>query len=350
MSDLSDDPVIQGLEVYLVGGAVRDELLGRPVADRDWVVVGATPEQMTQRGFRPVGADFPVFLHPDSHEEYALARTERKTRAGHQGFEFYAAPEVTLEQDLVRRDFTINAMARSPEGQIIDPFQGQQHLRQGVLEPVSQAFTEDPLRVVRAARFLAQMPELHESEHFHQYLPGMRDELATLSVERLWQEAYKAFSGQPGRFFQALARWDCWQALNLEPPQMAQITPGNSPENALAQWLWQTRFDAQDWLTQWRAPKRWQALHQDLANWDGAMAFACLKRAGALKNTPRSQRLLSALMAAQAIDEHATRRALAAAMGVRREDVDPNLTGPALGQALERLQQDAFERAFGPGL
>ena len=123
MSDLSDDPVIQGLEVYLVGGAVRDELLGRPVADRDWVVVGATPEQMTQRGFRPVGADFPVFLHPDSHEEYALARTERKTRAGHQGFEFYAAPEVTLEQDLVRRDFTINAMARSPEGQIIDPFQ-----------------------------------------------------------------------------------------------------------------------------------------------------------------------------------------------------------------------------------
>src|SRR4029079_8069042 len=139
-----------------VGGSVRDELLGRPVADRDFVVVGATPQAMIEQGFKPVGRDFPVFLHPVTHEEYALARTERKQGRGHRGFEFFASPDVTLEQDLERRDITINAMARDQNGTLIDPFGGSADLSSGVLRHVSSSFSEDPLRVLRVARFAAR--------------------------------------------------------------------------------------------------------------------------------------------------------------------------------------------------
>jgi tRNA nucleotidyltransferase (CCA-adding enzyme) len=141
---------------YVVGGAVRDALLGIPVADHDWVVVGATPEEMTAAGFRPVGKDFPVFLHPETHEEHALARTERKSGRGYKGFTVYAAPDVTLEEDLKRRDLTINAMARDETGRLIDPFGGEKDLRAGLLRHVSEAFAEDPLRVLRVARFAAR--------------------------------------------------------------------------------------------------------------------------------------------------------------------------------------------------
>src|SRR5690349_16395398 len=149
-------PLPQPVRVYRVGGSVRDELLGRAVADRDWVVVGATPEIMLASGFLPVGRDFPVFLHPDTREEYALARTERKHGRGYRGFEFFASPEVTLEDDLRRRDLTINAMARAPDGTLIDPYRGQEDLRAGILRHVSEAFAEDPLRVLRVARFAAR--------------------------------------------------------------------------------------------------------------------------------------------------------------------------------------------------
>ena len=135
---------------------MRDEVLGLPVADRDWVVVGATPEDMAREGFRPVGKDFPVFLHPRTHEEYALARTERKSGRGYKGFTVYAAPDVTLEQDLARRDLTINAMAKDAEGRLIDPFGGEKDLREGVLRHVSDAFEEDPVRILRVARFVAR--------------------------------------------------------------------------------------------------------------------------------------------------------------------------------------------------
>src|SRR5512142_3165927 len=144
------------MKVYQVGGSVRDELLGLPVQDRDWVVVGADPAQMTRLGYRPVGADFPVFLHPQTHEEYALARTERKTAPGYKGFAFHAAPDVTLEQDLERRDLTINAMARDERGALVDPYGGASDLAAGVLRHVSAAFCEDPLRVLRVARFAAR--------------------------------------------------------------------------------------------------------------------------------------------------------------------------------------------------
>jgi len=149
-------PLPQPVRIYRVGGSVRDELLQIPSGDEDWVVVGATPEIMVASGFMPVGKDFPVFLHPDTHDEYALARTERKHGRGYRGFEFFATPEVTLEDDLRRRDLTINAMARAPDGTLIDPYGGADDLRAGILRHVSPAFAEDPLRVLRVARFAAR--------------------------------------------------------------------------------------------------------------------------------------------------------------------------------------------------
>ena len=144
------------LQIYCVGGAVRDGLLKLPVQDRDWVVVGATPQAMEALGYRPVGKDFPVFLHPETHEEYALARTERKTAMGYKGFAVYAAPDVTLEQDLSRRDFTVNAIAQAQDGSLIDPYHGIADLHAGILRHVSAAFSEDPVRILRAARFVAR--------------------------------------------------------------------------------------------------------------------------------------------------------------------------------------------------
>ena len=146
------------MQTYLVGGAVRDALLGIQGSDRDWVVVGSTPEEMIAQGFVPVGKDFPVFLHPHHKDEYALARTERKTAPGYKGFVIHAAPEVTLEQDLARRDLTINAIAQDAQGQLIDPYEGERDLKQGVLRHVSLAFREDPVRILRLARFAARFP------------------------------------------------------------------------------------------------------------------------------------------------------------------------------------------------
>lgn len=148
--------VTPNFEIYLVGGAVRDEMLGRPVTERDWVVVGATPEQMLALGYKPVGKDFPVFLHPQTKEEYALARTERKVGPGYKGFTFHAAPTVTLEEDLMRRDLTINAIARKPDGTLVDPFHGVDDLQARLLRHVSPAFAEDPVRILRVARFAAR--------------------------------------------------------------------------------------------------------------------------------------------------------------------------------------------------
>ena len=179
----------QQVKVYRVGGSVRDELLGRPAGDRDWVVVGATPEMLIASGYRPVGRDFPVFLHPETREEHALARTERKHGQGYRGFEFFASPEVTLEQDLERRDLTINAMARAEDGTLIDPFGGEQDLRARTLRHVSPAFAEDPLRVLRVARFAARFDfdVAPETEALLRKLSAS-GELATLAPERVWRE------------------------------------------------------------------------------------------------------------------------------------------------------------------
>ncbi|NNM83308.1 MAG: multifunctional CCA addition/repair protein [Burkholderiales bacterium] len=177
------------MKIYSVGGAVRDELLGLPVKDRDYVVVGSSPEEMERLGFRPVGKDFPVFLHPETQEEYALARTERKTAKGYKGFEIYTSPEVTLAEDLARRDLTINAMAKDDHGQIIDPFGGIADLEAGILRHISPAFNEDPVRVLRVARFAARFGFAVAPET----LSLMREmvhngEVEALVAERVWQE------------------------------------------------------------------------------------------------------------------------------------------------------------------
>lgn len=197
------------MKVYLVGGAVRDALLGRVVTERDWVVVGSNPEDLLARAFRPVGKDFPVFLHPETQEEYALARSERKTAPGYHGFQFHCAPEVTLEQDLQRRDLTINAMAQAADGQLIDPYHGQRDLAARVLRHVSPAFTEDPVRILRVARFSARYAPLgfRVAEETMQLMSRMvaSGEVEHLVAERVWAETLSALQeAQPGQFFTTL--------------------------------------------------------------------------------------------------------------------------------------------------
>lgn len=203
------------MQSYLVGGCVRDKLLGLPVKDRDWVVVGASPEEMLSQGFRPVGKDFPVFLHPKTQEEYALARTERKNGRGYHGFSFHAAPDVTLEQDLARRDLTINAIAEDNDGKLIDPFNGQSDIKNRILRHVSPAFVEDPVRVLRIARFAARFG-FSIAEETQQLIRQMVDngELEFLVPERVWQELSKALlTKQPSLFFTSLREVGALQTL-----------------------------------------------------------------------------------------------------------------------------------------
>jgi tRNA nucleotidyltransferase (CCA-adding enzyme) len=197
------------VKAYVVGGAVRDELLGLPVKDRDYVVVGATPEEMVEKGFRPVGKDFPVFLHPQTHEEYALARTERKSGRGYKGFTVHAAPDVTLEEDLKRRDLTINAIAKDPQsGELIDPFQGRKDLRDKVLRHVSDAFAEDPVRILRVARFAARFG-FQVAPQTMELMKSMvaSGEADFLVAERVWQEFAKGLAEpQPAKMFEVLGQ------------------------------------------------------------------------------------------------------------------------------------------------
>jgi tRNA nucleotidyltransferase (CCA-adding enzyme) len=205
------------IQIYCVGGAVRDGLLGLPVQDHDWVVVGGTPEQMEALGYRPVGKDFPVFLHPETHEEYALARTERKTALGYKGFAVYAAPDVTLEQDLSRRDFTMNAIAQADDGTLIDPYHGIADLRAGVLRHVSAAFSEDPVRILRAARFIARFGFSIAPETL-QLMRQMvaNGEVDALVPERVWQELSRGLMEKyPSRFITTLR--DCGALQKILP-------------------------------------------------------------------------------------------------------------------------------------
>ena len=217
------------MKIYLVGGAVRDMLLGLPVRERDWVVVGATPEQMLALGYKPVGKDFPVFLHPETNEEYALARTERKTAPGYRGFVFHADSDVTLEQDLYRRDLTINAIVQDEHGQLIDPCNGQADLQQKILRHVSPAFSEDPVRILRIARFAARFYHLgfriaDETMVLMQQMV-QNGEVNALVAERVWQECERALGEKnPQVFFSVLQ----------ECSALAVIFPGiDAVENSL---------------------------------------------------------------------------------------------------------------------
>ena len=195
------------MKTYIVGGAVRDALLGLPVQDHDHVVVGATPEQMLALGFTPVGKDFPVFLHPQTHEEYALARTERKTAPGYKGFAFHASPDVTLEQDLARRDLTINAMAKAEDGGIVDPFNGRADLDARIFRHVSDAFAEDPVRILRLARFAARFTDFTVAPETEALMRDMvrAGEVDALVPERVWQELSRGLmEARPSRMFEVL--------------------------------------------------------------------------------------------------------------------------------------------------
>ncbi len=206
------------MQTYVVGGAVRDQLLGLPVADRDYVVVGATPEEMSARGFIPVGRDFPVFLHPQTHEEYALARTERKSGRGYKGFTVYAAADVTLEEDLRRRDLTINAMALDADGRLIDPYGGQADLKAKLFRHVSEAFAEDPVRILRVARFAARFADFSVAPETLVLMKRIVNagEVDALVPERVWQELSRGLmERQPSRMFLVLR--ECGALAKLLP-------------------------------------------------------------------------------------------------------------------------------------
>jgi tRNA nucleotidyltransferase (CCA-adding enzyme) len=222
------------MQIFRVGGAVRDALLGLPVHDEDWVVVGATPDEMIAAGYLPVGKDFPVFLHPETREEYALARTERKTGRGYHGFAFHASPDVTLEQDLARRDLTINAIAQAGDGSLIDPFHGQRDVQRKVLRHVTDAFREDPVRILRVARFAARFTEFSLAPETLELMRAMvsEGEADHLVPERVWQELARGLmEARPSRMFDVLRQCGALERILPEVerlwgvPQRAEYHP-----------------------------------------------------------------------------------------------------------------------------
>jgi len=223
------------MQAYRVGGSVRDQLLGLPVVDRDWVVVGATPQEMIDAGFRPVGKDFPVFLHPATKEEYALARTERKTGPGYKGFAVHFAPGVTLEEDLARRDLTINAIALAQDGILIDPFDGRRDLQDKVLRHVSQSFVEDPVRILRLARFAARFADFRVAPETMALMQRMTaaGEVDALVAERVWQELARGLQeAKPSRMIVVLKECGALQVL------LPELARAQAAESSLEQaWL-----------------------------------------------------------------------------------------------------------------
>jgi len=352
------------MEVYLVGGAVRDELLGVPVGDRDWVVVGSTPEAMVEQGFRQVGRDFPVFLHPDTAEEYALARTERKTGPGHQGFVCHAGPEVTLEQDLERRDLTINAIARDPQGALRDPFDGQSDLRARRLRHVSPAFTEDPLRLFRVARFAAQLSGFEVAGETLELMRTMaaRGDLDELSAERVFQELDKALNAAaPQRFFEVLASAAAFEPWFVELAQPAPRVP-EGLDGALPRFVALTCNREPSAVARLcrrlRAPKRYGWLaeqgarhHRLLARWQEADAGALhdvLKRLQAFKNQTDLTPLWAGVGAACGVDLMPLGALVdRLKVEVTAASMDPELSGAALGRAIDARRTERLAAAQG---
>ncbi|MDR2305788.1 MAG: multifunctional CCA addition/repair protein [Paucimonas sp.] len=257
------------MQIYKVGGAVRDRLLGRPVSDVDWLVVGATVEQMQAQGFRPVGADFPVFLHPRTSEEYALARTERKSGRGYGGFTFHASPDVTLEEDLIRRDLTINAMAEDEHGNLYDPYHGKSDLEQRILRHVSPAFAEDPLRVLRVARFAASYAPLgfRVADETLALMRQITDsgELQALTAERSWKEIERALmEAQPQVFIEVLRACGALKVLMPELDALFGVPQPAAHHPEIDSGIHTLSVLAQSALHQQPLAVRWACLLHDL--------------------------------------------------------------------------------------
>lgn len=372
------------MKVYLVGGAVRDELLGLEPAERDWVVVGARPDDLLEAGYRQVGRDFPVFLHPRTNEEYALARTERKSGHGYHGFEIHAAPDVTLEADLHRRDLTINAMARDGEGTLIDPCGGKADLEQRWLRHVSPAFEEDPLRVLRVARFAARLADFgfrvaDETAQLMRHMSAS-GELETLAAERTWLETQKALATPaPARYFEVLH--DCG-ALGRVLPELAPLfeegagpkalttasarttdpalrfaalTHPLDPDGALVE-LGQRLPVPGPWLDLARLVACWLPLCRRAGEAAPEELEACLQAVDALRRPERFERMLTVVETI--LDDEAAsgcehmRRAVACMAGVDAAPlVAAGWKGADLGNELQRLRRVALARlqAGSPG-
>lgn len=361
------------MQIYLVGGAVRDQSLGLPVKERDWVVVGATPEQLIEQGYQPVGKDFPVFLHPDTHEEYALARTERKSGRGYAGFTFDTDVAVTLEQDLLRRDLTINAMAQDAKGRIIDPYHGKQDLYARVLRHVSNAFVEDPVRVLRVARFAARFAHLKFTvapatlKLMQQMVAN--EEVNYLVAERVWQEVQKALQAPtPSEFFKVLQTCG---ALSVIFPEMQSLPYLSAIDAADADAPW-IRFavlvgslsekELAELTKRLRVPKQYAELatltsrwHKCLVNIHEFSADALvdlLVRGDGVRRKQRFQEFLKAsqyIWQSQGVDVSAgcklLQQTLTAILDIDTQALQQqDLVGPEFAAALKQLRIAAVKR------
>lgn len=352
---------------FLVGGAVRDALLGLPVQERDWVVVGSTPANMVAHGYKPIGKDFPVFLHPDTHEEYALARTERKSGKGYTGFTFYAEPDVTLEQDLSRRDLTINAIAQSADGTLIDPYHGKADLTHRILRHVSDAFVEDPVRILRLARFSAKLPDFTIATETKTLLVKMVEggEVDALVPERVWKECEKSLSEKdPVLFFKVLEHCGA----------LARVMPGLTlNDNTLAAFRY--TIDKQYPITvrlsalthaltnsalthfskQCRLPKPFSTLcklvshyHQQASHFNSLTPEEKVALLSRTDSTRRPERFDTFLMACQAIHQDFPISTIkTAAHRLSALDISPllakKLTGCDLAQAIHDLKRKTLD-------
>ena len=345
------------MKFYRVGGAVRDELLGLPVKDRDWVVVGATPEEMVRLGFKPVGKDFPVFLHPKTHEEYALARTERKSGHGYKGFTVYASPEVTLEEDLKRRDLTINAMAKAEDGTLIDPFGGKKDLEAGVLRHVSEAFAEDPVRILRVARFAARFG-FKVADETMKLMKQMvaSGEADYLVPERVWQEFSRGLAEErPELMLEVLERCGLLRKAFPELKTWPKRFSGSVPVRfALLTWPLK-ESEIETWCERLRAPSEVRELTLTACRSKVGLKastpealLGLLKGADAFRRPERFAELLEAARLAEpGIDGARIERARHAAAGVDAGAIAAGAVSPA---AIAKLVDEARVKAIGQTL
>jgi tRNA nucleotidyltransferase (CCA-adding enzyme) len=358
------------MKTYLVGGAIRDALLGLPVKDRDWVVVGASPQAMLDKGYQPIGKDFPVFLDPKTHEEYALARTERKTAKGYHGFAFYADEDVTLEQDLSRRDLTVNAMAIEAEHAgklsangafLIDPYHGQRDIQQKVLRHVTLAFREDPVRILRVARFSARFTDFTIAPETMILMRGMvaNGEADSLVAERVWQEmATGLMEQQPSRMFEVLQECGLLQkilpSLVNNPAALSALDLTASNRYSLA-----VRFATLQLPTQsLKAPSDCTQLAQFVtklltsykANSNAEEIYQCLERCDAIR---QPERFAAAVQAYECVspkaDTSPLKRALEAMLAVASEPIalqamQNGLSGAQVGEMIAKARIKAIER------